>query len=162
MHKTINARLRTLINHAQDDWDSKLSFMADLGRQPRSPLTALAETVASTDIAIDAAERFSVGDLVLVQAEALRTASVQASRPKSKWDRLALPPHISVHDVFNITKLKRYISRESFPDRCPKEPDPVQVDGQEERVGQEIISHTLGWKEAGSGHMGASIKFHGC
>ena len=59
MHRTINARLRTLINHSQDDWDDKLSsiefqmnsaknestgfspFMLDIGRNPRSPLSAL-------------------------------------------------------------------------------------------------------------------------
>ncbi len=59
MHRTINACLRTLINHAQTDWEEKLPniefqmncatnqstgfapFVLDMGRMPRSPLSSV-------------------------------------------------------------------------------------------------------------------------
>jgi hypothetical protein len=59
MHRTINARLQTLINHAQTDWEEKLPsiefqincatnqstgfapFVLDMGRIPRSPLSSV-------------------------------------------------------------------------------------------------------------------------
>lgn len=59
MHKTLNARLRTLVNHAQDNWDLFLPsiefsinsavnestgyapFMLDIGRIPRTPLNSI-------------------------------------------------------------------------------------------------------------------------
>jgi hypothetical protein len=59
MHRTINARLRTLINHAQTAWEEKLpiiefqmncatnqstgfaTFVLDMGRMPRFPLSSV-------------------------------------------------------------------------------------------------------------------------
>jgi hypothetical protein len=59
MHHTINARLRTLMNHAQMDWENKLAsiefqmncainqstgfapFVLDMGRMPCSPLSSV-------------------------------------------------------------------------------------------------------------------------
>jgi hypothetical protein len=60
IYRTINARLRTLINHAQTDWEEKLPsiefqmncatnqstgfapFVLDMGRMPRFPLSSVA------------------------------------------------------------------------------------------------------------------------
>jgi hypothetical protein len=80
---------------------------------------------------------FTVGDKVLIQATALRTLSVQALRPKSKLDlkfegpftitklvgdnayEFDLPVRYGINNVFNISKLKRYFSDESFPGWAP-------------------------------------------
>ncbi len=69
MHRTINARLRTLINHAQTDWEEKLlsiefqmncatnqstgfaPFVLDMGRMPRSPLSSVtSDSQLKTDV----------------------------------------------------------------------------------------------------------------
>ena len=208
MHKTINARLRTLINHAQNNWDDMLPsiefqmncsknestgfspFELDIGRMPRSPLSALA-TDAYAVPSVDAVnlveklksdlvqardnillaqehqrksannarrqESYSVGDKVLIVAEALRSASAQATRPKSKLDlmfdgpftvtevitpnsyRIDIPSSYGVHDVINITKLKHFIEEESFPGRIPLAPAPDNS----RDTGPELLVHAI-------------------
>jgi hypothetical protein len=85
-------------------------------------------------------EKFIVEDKVFIQAAALQTLSVQALRPKSKLDlkfegpftitklvgdnayEVDLPVRYGVHNVFNISKLKRYFLDESFPGRTSAKP----------------------------------------
>jgi hypothetical protein len=74
---------------------------------------------------------------MLIQATAFQTLSVQVLRPKFKLDlkfkgpftikklvgdnayEVDLPVCYGVHNVFNISKLKRYFPDESFPGRTP-------------------------------------------
>ena len=102
-------------------------------------------------------EVFNIGDEVLVQADALRSSSVQATRPKSKLDlkyegpfkiikvindnayRLEIPIQFGVHNVFNITKLKRLNLNNSFPHRAPLKPSPDNT----RHTGPETVIHKI-------------------
>jgi hypothetical protein len=231
MHRTINARLRTLINHAQTDWEEKLPsiefqincatnqstgfapFVLDMGRMPRSPLSSVvsdfqltpdvenaspealkqasakfidklkANLIEARDNIVLAQEQqraaanahrrpemFTVGDRVLIQATALRTLSVQALRPKSKLDlkfegpftitklvgdnayEVDLPVRYGVHNVFNISKLKRYYPDESFPGRTPPKP-PVDMS---HASGPEYVIHDILARRRLRGRQGAN------
>ena len=115
-------------------------------------------------------EMFAVGDKVLIQATALRTLSVQALRPKSKLDlkfegpftitklvgdnafEVDLPVRYGVHNVFNITKLKRYYPDESFPGRTPPKP-PVDMS---HASGPEYVIHDILARKRLRGRQGAN------
>jgi hypothetical protein len=101
---------------------------------------------------------FQVGDEVMVEAEVLRSHSAQALRPKSKlaliYDgpfkiidvinsnayRLNIPTWMGVHNVINISKLKKFYPNQ-FAGRVNVAPQPVQSSTGEERYVQAILDH---------------------
>ena len=103
-------------------------------------------------------EQFVVDDLVLVESDALRTNTAQASRPKSSLSlkfsgpfrvaaahgnnayRLDMPPSYGVHNTINISKLQRYVPN-TFEERYDPNPGTEVVDGHEEHQVAAILAH---------------------